>query len=80
MTGKLSRKAAVAVQDMLPIDRIKFVEALEIAGTEKNLDLFYQNWLNGGYKRDWAYDKKVPKPAKVTLEEALQDVVIEWNN
>ncbi len=75
MDGKLSRKGATAVQDMWFYDKMKFVAALEVAGTEKNLDPFYLNWLNGGYKRDWASDEKPVEPAKAepTLEEALKE-------
>ncbi len=83
MDGKLSRKAAVAVQDMWFYDKMKFIAAVEAAGTEENLDSFYLNWLNGGYKKTWAYDEKPVEPAKEvepTLEEALKNIIIEWEN
>jgi len=33
-----------------------------------------------GQVLNWIVEESDPKPAKVTLEEALQDIVIEWNN
>jgi len=80
--GKLSRKAAVAVQGMWHYDKIKFIAAVDAADTESDLAPLYLDWLNGGYKIDWASDEKPIEPAEVepTLEEALKNIIIEWKN
>jgi hypothetical protein len=67
----LSRQAALAVQDMPLEIQERFIEALLNADSVSDLSPQHQNYLKNGYE-----------PAKVTksLEEALDQVKIEWEN
>lgn len=74
----LSHKAAKAVQFM-PLElRASFVKALQEADSIKDLSKQYQDYLANGYKPSLT-DMK-PDKVVTTLEEALEGVVIEWNN
>lgn len=67
----VSRKAAMAVQNM-PLElRERFTAALMRADRVEDLPAEYRNYYRNGYKPD-----KVLPP----LEKALMDVIIEWNN
>lgn len=67
----VSRKAALAVQNM-PLElRERFIRYLQEAEKIEDLPAEYRNYYKNGYKPD-----KVLPP----LEKALMDVIIEWNN
>lgn len=68
---QLSQKAARAVQGMPWRLRDKFVKALEDAKSVDELTDEYKDFLANGYKPD----KVLP-----TLEEALKQVKIEWED
>jgi hypothetical protein len=74
----LSHKAAKAVQFMPLQLKARFVEALQEADSIKDLSKQFQDYLANGYKPSPSDIK--PDKVVTTLEEALEGVVIEWNN
>jgi hypothetical protein len=74
----LSHKAAKAVQFMPPQLKARFVEALQKADSIKDLSKQFQDYLANGYKPSPSDIK--PDKVVTTLEEALEGVVIEWEN
>ena len=74
----VSRKGALAIQNM-PLDIAnKFIRALENAKTVSDLSPQYQDWLKNGYSNP--VSDKVSKSIERTLHQALQEIHIEWED